>query len=281
MVSGRPAPVAVAASARQEPPVTPEELFRTNLRTIDDVIRFVAQRSRLSGDERDEFAAEVHLKLLEHDCKILRRFEHRANLKTFLVTVIQRLFLDFRNRKWGKWRSSAAARRLGPLAQRLERLVYRDGLTFDEAVGVLTTGTQDVPSREALYALFQELPPKQPRRFVSDQTLDQEPVPGVTSEEALVAQEAAEPARRARLALAKALATLSTQDQLLITLHYVDHMTVTAIARLRHLEKADHKRLYRQLEEIRQTLRALLEADGVTLAMFLGAGPDEDEPQDE
>ncbi len=53
--------------------------------------------------------------------------------------VVQRLFLDHRNRQWGKWRPSAEAKRRGPLAILLERLVVRDGWTFEQAVETLRT----------------------------------------------------------------------------------------------------------------------------------------------
>ena len=42
---------------------------------------------------------------------------------------------DWRNARWGKWRPSAEARRQGALATHLERLMRRDGLTFEEAKG--------------------------------------------------------------------------------------------------------------------------------------------------
>ena len=46
------------------------------------------------------------------------------------MAVIQRLFLDARIAKWGKWRPSVSARRLGGVAVLLERLLTRDGLSL-------------------------------------------------------------------------------------------------------------------------------------------------------
>src|SRR5215208_5464467 len=55
--------------------------------------------------------------------QVRRRFERRSSLPTYVTVVIQRLFLDYRNRLWGKWRPSSDAKRLGPTAMLLERLV--------------------------------------------------------------------------------------------------------------------------------------------------------------
>ena len=68
---------------------------------------------------------------------MLRRFEGRSSLTTYITVVVQRLFLDRRNRLWGKWRPSAEARRLGPTAVLLERLVSRDGWSAEQALETL------------------------------------------------------------------------------------------------------------------------------------------------
>src|SRR4029453_14108130 len=44
------------------------------------------------------------LRLVEDDYDVLRRFQARSSLPTYVTVVIQRLFLDYRNRLWGKWR---------------------------------------------------------------------------------------------------------------------------------------------------------------------------------
>ena len=96
------------------PSVSQESLFLTSLPVIDEVTLSVCRRHRLSGPEAEDFAAEVHLHFIERDSEVLRRFEGRSSLRTFLSVVINRLLLDYRNRLWGKWRPSAEARRLAP-----------------------------------------------------------------------------------------------------------------------------------------------------------------------
>ena len=75
------------------------------------------------------------LKLIDDDYQILRGFRERSSLRTYLSTVVERLFLDYRIRQWGKWRPSAQARRAGALAVRLEALLHRDGVPFEAGGG--------------------------------------------------------------------------------------------------------------------------------------------------
>jgi DNA-directed RNA polymerase specialized sigma24 family protein len=88
-------------------------------------ISFVSSRHHLPGSEADDFGSHVKLKLIEHDYAILKKFEGRSNLRTYLTVVIHRLFLDYRIKAWGKWRPSAAAKRCGGVAILLERLTRR------------------------------------------------------------------------------------------------------------------------------------------------------------
>ena len=92
------------------------ELFISRLPLIDSVIRAVVVRHRLSSFDGEEFASIVHLRLMDNEHDILRRFQYRSSLRTFLMVVVQRLYLDFRNSQWGKWRPSAESRRQGSTA---------------------------------------------------------------------------------------------------------------------------------------------------------------------
>ena len=103
------------------------------------MISFVSSRHHLPGSEADDFGSHVKLKLIEDDYAILRKFEGRSNLRTYLTVVIQRLFLDYRIKAWGKWRPSAEAKRSGPVAILLERLTQRDGYGLEEAVELMKT----------------------------------------------------------------------------------------------------------------------------------------------
>ncbi len=105
-----------------------QKLLLQHLDIVDRVLKYVARRHHLSAAETDEFASLVHFRLVDRNFAILRKFQGRSHLATYLTTVVERLYLDFCIARWGKWRPSAAARRLGQVAEMLERFLGRDGM---------------------------------------------------------------------------------------------------------------------------------------------------------
>jgi len=68
-----------------------EDLFLSQLDVIGRVISFVSSRHHLPGTDADDFDSHVKMKLIEDDYGILRKFEGRCSLRTYLTIVIQRL----------------------------------------------------------------------------------------------------------------------------------------------------------------------------------------------
>src|SRR5215213_773629 len=137
----------------------PEALLRDNLPTVDRIVASLCRRHGLSGDDADDFRSWVYLQLVEDDYAILRKFRGESSLATYLTVVIAMLFREYRVREWGRWRPSAIARRLGPLAVRLEMLVFRDGCTLSQAGEVLRSEGEKVSDRE-LADILAQLPPR-------------------------------------------------------------------------------------------------------------------------
>ena len=145
-----------------------ERCFLAALPDIERVIRFIARRNRLNRHEEEEFAGEARLALVDNDYRILSRFQGQSSLRTYLTTVIQRLFLDHRQKMWGKWRPSAEAQRRGPVACRLELLVYRDGMSCEEAVETLRLNHGATETRDELLEIARTLPVRASRRPIAD-----------------------------------------------------------------------------------------------------------------
>ena len=146
------------------------------LALAERVIRAAVRRHRLSAAHADDFTGFVRLRLIEG--RTFEKFQHRSSLRTFLTTVVERLYLDFRNQEWGKWRPSVEARRLGDLAVRLEMLLTREGLRFEEAYETLLTAHQITETRDELYAMSLRFPRRNPRRVVGEEALNDHPDPG-------------------------------------------------------------------------------------------------------
>src|SRR6187401_2942400 len=114
----------------------PAQPSSSDLVLLGEVVRSVVRRGRLPPADAEDFSQGVQLRFLESGYEAFARFDGRSSLRTYLTTVVWRLLLDWRTAAYGKWRPSAAARRLGPQAVRLDRLLNRDGLTVDEAIEV-------------------------------------------------------------------------------------------------------------------------------------------------
>src|SRR5262245_28884016 len=207
----------------------PEQVFLANLTTIESLIQIVARRHRLSPADAEEFASTVRLRLIEHDYAVIRKFRGGSSLRTYLTVVIARLCLDFRASSWGRWRPSQGARRLGPLAVTLERLMVRDGMTFDEACASLSTGRDvDVAQLRAFAAQF---PHRSKRRWVEIDTIEEAAAVIPPADEGLRA-------RSVNTALAKALRNLAPADRRLLKLRFARGMSISSIARLEGLDQA-------------------------------------------
>ena len=245
---------------RSGDPTGGEALFVSQLPLIERVIAFVSSREHLAPSEIDDFSSSATLRLIENDYAILRAYQGRSSLRTYLTVVIRRLLLDYRAKLWGKWRPSADARRGGALAIHLERLLVRDGYTLSEAYELLTTTYGVRVSRQEIDRLAATLPVRERRRFEDETALfavaSQDSPPDAALEDA----ERSEAAGQVHLALLRALGGFAQQDRLVLTLRFIDGRSVAAIAAAL---KLDQKKLYRRIGSLLQQLRSALEAQGV------------------
>src|SRR5262245_18153030 len=240
-------------------------LFLDNLGTIDRVIAAVARRHRLTAHEHDEFRSLVRIRLLEDDARVLRAFEQRSSLPTFLTIVISRIFLDFRNQEWGRWRPSAQAKRLGPVATLLEQLLTRDGYQIDEAIEILRTNHRVAMSDTEIRALWDELPRRQPAVLVGEEAAEDIAAPDDPAADTEFPSQGGV-SRHVAGALARAIAKLETRDRTIVQLHFRQGVGATALAGHLGMSKATfHRRVQRILAE----LRASLAADNVQPADIL------------
>jgi RNA polymerase sigma factor for flagellar operon FliA len=86
----------------------PRELLLANLGRVREIVAFLGRRHRLSTDQQAELEAHVRLKLLEDDYAILRRFQGRSSLGTYLTVVIGNLAHDHARRERARWRATTA-----------------------------------------------------------------------------------------------------------------------------------------------------------------------------
>ena len=240
-------------------PQAPEERLLAHLDDVNRVVNTVAFTHRLSASEREELASLVRVKLVDNDYDVIRRFEGRSSFRSYLTVVVQRVLLDWRSQRWGKWRTSAAARRLGPVAVRLEALLYRDGRRLDDAIEVLRE-MKIVESLDEITAFARQLRPRVGRREVSEDMARDVAVSGAV-EDRVLDGEAAEMARRAEEAMAAVLEELAPRAAVVLKMHFLEGCPIAEIARLLDTPQ---KPLYREVERILAALRRSLQAAGLS-----------------
>jgi RNA polymerase sigma factor (sigma-70 family) len=241
-------------------------VFDSELPLIEELIGLTCKRHRLGGDETEDFYSYVMLKLIEKNYGRLRKFKGASSLRTYLTTVLQRLFLDYRSQKWGKWRPSASARRLGEAAVLLETLLYRDGFGFEEAEQILRSNHRLTISPDELRRLVDDCPMRRRRQFLGEEVLQNLPTPGppdgaLERERACFLQELGSKVN-------DALGELGEESRLILRMRFQEGLSVLQIARALHREP---KKLYYRFHKILKRLRAALEGEGVDRSEVLEA----------
>jgi RNA polymerase sigma factor for flagellar operon FliA len=236
------------------------DLYRQHHDVVERALATVCRRHHLTPSDAEDVAADFRVHLLEDDGAILRKFQGRSSMQTYLVSVIVHFFQDWRNAKWGKWRPSAEAKRLGPVAVQLETLIVRDQLPMDAACAMLESRGVSA-ARADLEHMANRFPWRTRRSFVSDEALATTAAPDSRPDEPLMAREAAAAAERASGLLRAALDALPPQDHLIVRMLVADGFTIARIARALSLEQ---KPLYRRVERLLAELRSRLERDGLS-----------------
>ena len=231
-----------------------QRLLLDHLDIVDQIVRTIGRRRHLSSTERDDFASFVHLRLVEDDYAILRKFQNRSTLWTYLATVIEHLALDFYAQKWGRWRPSAVANRLGPVAVLLERLVTRDSHTIEEAMEIVRTNHGVASGDAELRTMWDQLPVRVRTTEVGEEAAAA--IGGGENSESIV--EDADRLRgiaRLQHALAAAFDQLAVQDRVLIALRFDQDLSVVEIAKLTGSSVPTlHRRLDKSVKQLRLAL---------------------------
>ncbi|HXH38717.1 MAG TPA: sigma-70 family RNA polymerase sigma factor [Thermoanaerobaculia bacterium] len=246
-----------------------EELFRSNLALIDRVIRRVCARGRLYGADAEDFASEIRLALMANEYAILRSWEERSSLATFLTIAIQRLFINSRVRESGKWHPSSEALRMGAAAVELERIVRREGRSLEEALPIVQAIDASL-TRDQVAAMAGRLPERAPRARAADVDPDML-AGGESADRRAVESEARRVSDLASDVVRRTMASMPLQDRMILRSRFGKGMTVADVARMMQIEQ---RPLYRRIEASLGTLRkALTEAgaDAATIAELIGS----------
>jgi len=239
-----------------------EPFFLNELPTIERAIRFACRRGSLRHDEADEFDSYVKLKLIDDDYAILRKFDGRSSFAGFISVVVHRLLLDYRIAQWGKWHSSAQARRLGEPAITIEALLIRDRLSLDEALPALQRRWPEL-TRRGVEEIIAVLPPRPPRPRTVDVDEAVEMIGANGVDETAFQSDRLKLSRRVAEVVRRSMNGLEERDRVIFRLHFDGGLSLAQISRVLQM---DQKPLYRRLQRALHTIRQSLEAEGFTAA---------------
>ena len=234
-------------------------VYLEHLEAINQISKSLCKRHGVFGADAEDFASEVRLKLLEDDYAVIRKHRGDSTVNTFLTVVIGNLFRDYRIKMWGKWRPSAEARRSGDTAVLLETAMYRDGRTFEDACTWLENSGRVRVERKELRLILDKLPRRTPRRMEDSDQLEDVPSVELTNG-ALLAAERRQKLDMFHRAVARILATLESEDQLIIRLRFYEGFSIADVARALGIPQ---KPLYPRINRLLQTLSNALISEGI------------------
>jgi RNA polymerase sigma factor (sigma-70 family) len=236
----------------------PEALLLENLPLLERLVRAACRGWRMSEADVEDFLSDVKLRLIEHDYGVLRNFQGRCSMATWLALIVQRQLLDYRARVAGRFRPSAEAQRLGGEAIRLEALVVRDRKPLHEAVELLRRGGSPITLVDA-ERIASRLPRRQTRATtVSLDDVDLEPAAPQERFDTSGEREAA--SQTVSVTLRQAIAGQTVEEQAILRMLFVAGMSVADIARALGQEQQP---LYRRLRRLYAQLRDRLLDAGI------------------
>ncbi|HXH41697.1 MAG TPA: hypothetical protein VNN08_23940 [Thermoanaerobaculia bacterium] len=239
----------------------PRQVLEHNLELIDRIVRRVCQRGGVAAGDVDDFASMVKLALVENDYAILRRYEGRSSLATYLAIIAQRQLADHRERMHGRWRPSREAQRLGERAVLIEDLVGRQHRSVDEAMPIIRSVDASI-TRNEVVEIADRLQQRTPRpREVPLPAEDAVPLPAADrADNDTLDRELRDVSRRAGTLLRETMAAWSAPDRMLVRLRFESSLTIADIARLMDVPQ---RPLYRRLESLLEGLRTVLLTAGI------------------
>lgn len=237
----------------------PDQLFLDHLPHIEKVAAHLCRRYHLRKEEHEDFLSLVKIKLIEDDYAVIRKFQGKSNLKTYLTICIGNLMRDHQNHLWGKWRPSAEALRLGPVAILLDKLLTRDGYSFEQAAQILRVNHKVGMSWQELADIAARLPDRSRPEIEGEEGLENHPSPSQQPDDQAIAKENEAQRRRIFAMLREARQALPQEDQLILTL-LDGKLSVADISRTLRL---DQKQLYRRIQKIYKDLREELGRRGI------------------
>lgn len=226
-----------------------------HLDTIVSAVRCVARRRRLDEDERRELLSRAALRLLEREERAIDSFSGACQLHTYLVQIVDRLWIDSQIERRGKWRPRVRSRLLGTTVVLLDRLIRREGREPREALELVQAQGARRRSSGDLEVLANELAAA--RRPVEISLDLVEPVDLRLPDDSLSERQRALLAARLGRALTEELRALPPLERRAIELRYLEGRSAREASKtLGVQESAVYPLAYAGMRKLRRALTA-------------------------
>ncbi|HEY6213478.1 MAG TPA: sigma-70 family RNA polymerase sigma factor [Vicinamibacterales bacterium] len=235
------------------------KLLEDNIELVERIVRRACKRVGVPPSDVEDVVSTVKLALVENDYAILRRFEGRSSLATYLTIIVQRRLADERERTHGRWRPSAEAQRLGPRAVLIEDIVGRQRRSFQEAMPIVRAVDTSITSEE-IADIAGRLPQRAPRPREVELSPEMPVASAEGADRTAVDGELRDLSRRATILIRQTMAEWPPDDRLLVRLRFESSLTIADISRLMNQPQ---RPLYRRLEWLLRHLRGVLQNGGI------------------
>ncbi len=231
------------------------------LTVIENAARKVAHSFGYSPEDTEDFCQAAQVYLLEKP-QILAEFrggEEGCTLAGYLIGVLRNYALDLYRHVVGKWHSSAKAKRLGPEAEALEALRFRDHLDSALAISKLLEKFPQL-TRQKASELEEQLKPRSLRDWVGDGPLEKMAASS-QADEGIETRELEKIEQRVQESLREALADLALEDRVMVKAIFGKGQSIKDFALFQGIKQ---RQMYSRFDRLRALLRRRLESQGVT-----------------
>ena len=211
----------------------PKAYLVKHLPVIDAAIKVACRRHEILDDQAEEFASHTKLKLIENDYHLIRSFQGKSSFRTYLFTVINRIFIDWLRMMKGRWRPSEYAKRLGQMGIKLEELMARKKLSYQEACyAIKINHGVNIDSRE-----FRKLADKISKQLSTNPRQVDIPLEKINNSESTlkdpVIDKNSQEIREKIVSIIKDVSeSLEANDKLILKMHFHDNLGISVISRI-------------------------------------------------
>ena len=216
----------------------PKAFLEKHLSVIDKAIMAACRRHDVLEDQAEEFASHTKLKLIENDYQLIRSFQGKSSFQTYLFTVINRIFIDWLRMIKGRWRPSEYAKRLGSMGIKLEELMARKKLSYQEACyAIKINHGVSLDSSE-----YRKLADKISKQLLSnpkqvDIPLEEIKVSKSSLKDPVIDKNSQAIREKIASIIKDVRESLDANDKLILKMHFHDNLGISAISRILKLKR--------------------------------------------